>query len=149
MRLAISLLTTTAGRVLRISPPTDGWNATHQSSPRRGNSAGLIGYIPNQALAPRQRFGLARFLARHVRIGCFQALRRDMGPCQIIEKATNAARPDAGTKPVINIRIDRYCELLHRLFPYTYNIRISGLIARGCYSSCLCFPLGEPLASLL
>src|SRR4051812_48520305 len=106
MRLAISLLTITAGRVLRISPSIDGSNAIHQTSPRRGNSAGLIGHVADQALAPRQCFALARFLAGHLGIAGFQPMPRDMRPRQIVEKAADRPRPDTGAKPLVDIGVD-------------------------------------------
>jgi len=58
----MSLLTMTAGWVLRISPPIDGSNATHQTSPRCGGLSGLIGDIPGQAFDPLR--GIALALAR-------------------------------------------------------------------------------------
>src|SRR3954465_13307 len=93
MRLAMSLLTITAGRVLRISPPSVASKATHHTSPRRGCSAGLIGHVADQPLAPGRALGFARFVRRHIGIACLEPSRRDMRPRQIVQKAADAARP--------------------------------------------------------
>src|SRR3954452_8568233 len=102
----MSLLTITAGRVLRISPPSVASKATHHTSPRRGCSTGLIGHVADQALVPLERLGLACFVRGHIGIACLEPSRRDMRPRQIVQKAADAARPDAFAQAVIDIGID-------------------------------------------
>src|SRR3954467_3060415 len=102
----MSLLTITAGRVLRISPPSVASKATHHTSPRRGCSTGLIGHIADQAFAPLKRLGRARFVRRHIGIAGLEPSWRDVRAREIVEKAADAARPDAFAQPVIHIGID-------------------------------------------
>src|SRR2546426_12793808 len=66
--LAASLLRITAGRCLRISPPTDGSKFTHQTSPR------IIADITESGFRPRERFRLAYFVLRHLLVGGFKVL---------------------------------------------------------------------------
>ena len=40
-----------AGLVLRISPPVEGSNATHHTSPRRGGLSGFIGDVAGKGVA--------------------------------------------------------------------------------------------------
>ncbi len=56
-------LTTTAGRVLRISPPTDGSNETHPISPL------LIGCIPDQPFTPLLSFIFMLLVTSHLLVG--------------------------------------------------------------------------------
>src|SRR3990172_926584 len=65
---AASLLMMTAGRFLRISPPSDGSKFTHQTSPR------LIGHISNGRLRPLERLGLAGFVLAHFHVRGFKVM---------------------------------------------------------------------------
>src|SRR3954453_17900944 len=121
----MSLLTITAGRVLRISPPSAASNATHHTSPRCGWSTPLIGHVADQALAPVERLGLARFLRGHIGIAGLKPAGRDMRPREIVEEAADAARADAVTQAVVDIGIDRDCQFLLHVSLDTYSIGIA------------------------
>src|ERR1051325_4318828 len=125
MRLAMSLLTITAGRVLRNSSPSGVSTAPHPTSPRLGWSTRLIGPVADQALAPVERLGLARFLRRHIGIARLESPGRDMRPRQIVEEAADAARTDALPQSVVDVGIDRNRQFLLHMRLYTYIIRIS------------------------
>ena len=60
--ISSSLLTSAAGCVLRISPPTAGSKATHRTPPR------FIGHVTDQSLGPCQGFGLPGFVGRHLAV---------------------------------------------------------------------------------
>jgi hypothetical protein len=68
--LASSLLRTVVGRVLRTSPPTEGSNATHHTSPRWGgarsaNPTRLVCDISDRAFRPCHRLALTRLIGCH------------------------------------------------------------------------------------
>jgi len=76
---APSLLTMTAGRVFRISPPTAGSNLIHQTSPR------FIGHVSNKILAPLQRLGLALSYRHTVALGKgINNVKTQIMPCMAI-----------------------------------------------------------------
>src|SRR5436309_3095534 len=102
----MSLLTITADRTFRISPPREASNATHHTSPRRGASTRLIGHVADQAFAPFCGFSLACFLSRHFGIAGFESPWRDVGPRQIVEEAADAARPNACAQAVIDVGVN-------------------------------------------
>ena len=66
LRFAASLLTITAGRVLRISLPTLGSNSTHQTSPR------FIGDVVREPADPLGRLGFSHFVSRHLAIAALE-----------------------------------------------------------------------------
>src|ERR1700733_10116127 len=69
--LAALLLTTMAGRVFLASPPTEGSNAIHQTSPRRGSAA--IAYRVGQKIVdPCRCFRFLLGIGRHLAIACQQ-----------------------------------------------------------------------------
>src|SRR5262245_12134103 len=69
---AASLLTITAGRCLRTSPPTPASKWTHQTSPR------FIGHVSHGGLGPFQRLGFALFFLGHLLVGGFQIISENM-----------------------------------------------------------------------
>src|SRR5215475_476292 len=81
--LAASLLRMTAGRCLRISPPTDGSKLTNQTSPR------FISDITDCGFGPGERFGFTHFVLRHLLIGRFQLMRQDVWADELFDKATD------------------------------------------------------------
>src|SRR5437764_15424156 len=83
--LAASLLTMTAGRSLRTSPPTAGSKWTHQTSAR------FIGHVSNGGLGPVQRLPFAPFLPGHLLVSSLQVLSDDVGPYERLDEAANAA----------------------------------------------------------
>src|SRR4051812_44537179 len=117
----MSLLTITAGRVLRISPPMEESNATHQMSPRRGCSTDVIGDVTDETLAPLEGFRLPRFVGRHGAISLFEALVCHMRTRQIVHEPTDAASPDNRVETFVYIGVHGDRQLLL----HTYNIRIS------------------------
>src|SRR5256885_4784254 len=60
---AALLRTTTAGRALRASPPTEGSKAIHQTSPRRGSA--IAGRGCEGRVHPLRSFRLAVGVRRH------------------------------------------------------------------------------------
>src|SRR5712691_7916850 len=102
----MSLLTTSAGRVLRISPPIAGSNATHHTSPRRGGLPRVIGDVAGDALDPFRRLALALLVRRHRPVACHQIPRQHMRPRQIAEKPADPSPSDDAVKTGINLVVD-------------------------------------------
>src|SRR2546422_22781 len=94
--LAASLLRMTAGRCLRISPPTDGSKLTHQTSPR------FIADITDCGFCPGKRFGFTRFILRHLLIGRFQLVRQDVWTDEFFDKATDTSTANDSMKAVVH-----------------------------------------------
>src|SRR5215212_5871968 len=111
-RLAASLLTMIAGRVLRISPPRLGSKATHQTSPRRGGSALAIRHVPDQGFGPFLGFGLAHAVGGHRLIAIEQSARGDQRPGQVVDEAADAPRAYVDPQALVNILIDGDGKLL-------------------------------------
>src|SRR5262245_25306898 len=78
-----SLLTITAGRSLRTSPPTAGSKFTHHTSPR------FIGNVSYRALTPFQRFGFANLVTRHLSVGSLQVLGDHVRAHQFLDELAN------------------------------------------------------------
>src|SRR6267143_5140250 len=91
---ATSLLTITAGLVLRISPPIEGSKATHHTSPRRGGLSGLIGNIAGQVLHPLRGFALTFFVGGHRPIAFYDLLRDHVRPRKIVEESADPSSAD-------------------------------------------------------
>src|SRR5437764_12890821 len=72
--LAASLLTMTAGRSLRTSPPTAGSKLTHQTSAR------FIGHISHDGFGPREGLRFARLVRGHLPVSGLQVRANDIGP---------------------------------------------------------------------
>jgi hypothetical protein len=70
--LDASLLTITAGRVFRISPPSEGSKSTHHTSPR--GIRPIRGGISHYALGPFQRVALTPGIESHIAICHAEAL---------------------------------------------------------------------------
>src|SRR5438067_1947993 len=121
----------TAGRVFRISPAKEGSKATHHTSPRRGGSAALIRGVADHALAPLQRLRLAPFVRRHGAISGIEPRRGDMRPREIVDEAADAAAPHHGVQPIVDVGVNRDCQLLLHESLYTYDIRLAGVDATG------------------
>src|SRR6478672_8887384 len=85
-RFAMSLLTTIAGRVLRISPPIAGSNATHHTSPRRGGLPRVIGDVASHALDPFGGVPLARFVRRHRPVALGDIPRQHVRPREVVDE---------------------------------------------------------------
>src|SRR5262252_5299778 len=94
--LAASLLRMTAGRCLRISPPTDGSKLTHQTSPR------VIADITDGGFCPGECFGFTRFVLRHLLIGRFQLVGQEVRADEILNKATDTATTDNFMESVVH-----------------------------------------------
>src|SRR5207253_7075230 len=88
--LAASLLTMTAGRSLRTSPPTAGSKLTHQTLPR------FIGHVPHGGLGPFQRLGLACLLLGHLLVRAFEVRANDIGAHQRLDELADAPPADDG-----------------------------------------------------
>src|SRR5262245_9859622 len=101
-----------AGRVFRISPSTDGSNATHHTSPRLGQLAGLIRDIPDKSLAPFQRLALSLLIRRHGPIARLKILIGDMWAREVIEEPADTAPAYVAVQPLIDIIIHRDRQLL-------------------------------------
>ena len=121
--LAASLLRMTAGRCLRISPPTDRSKLTHQTSPR------VIADITDGGFCPGERFGFTRFVVRHLLIGRFQCVCQDMRADEIFNKAANTATTDNFMEAVVHglVEGDRklflHTGILQEVYVlYTYSI---------------------------
>ncbi len=104
-RLATSLLTMTAGLVLRISPPIDGSTATHQTSPRRGVLSGfirpgVIGYIAGKLFDPLCCLALALLVGRHGAIAFHQIASGDVRAREIVQHPLIRRRPTTLCRPV-------------------------------------------------
>src|SRR5579864_3106945 len=123
----MSLLTTTAGRVLRISPPIAGSKATHHTSPRCGGLSLLVGDIAGQVLDPFVGLALARLVGRHRAITLDEVAPGDVRARQIVEETADPPRPNNAAQPLVNLVFDRDCQLFRhpRGLPvhvsYTYS----------------------------
>src|SRR5579863_4756015 len=102
----------TAGRVFRISPPTERSKITHQTSPRWGAAlAGLIGHVPDQPLAELSGLSFAPLVGAHRAIGLFEAVAHDMRAREVVEKAADMAAADHLVQPLVDRVLDRDSEL--------------------------------------
>src|SRR5829696_1378376 len=118
--LDASLLTMTAGRRLRISPPSDGSKLTHQASPR------LIRHVPDGRLGPCMSFGFPLLLPSHVPIDSHQVLPEDVRPDQRLDELADPLPSHDPMETLIDLFVHGDSELLvHRAPPDTYLIRIS------------------------
>src|SRR5205807_8896086 len=114
-RFARSLLTTTAGRVFRISPPNEGSNATHHTSPRCGGLSGLIGDVRGQVFDPFRSFALALLVGGHRLVAFGQISLQHVRTREIVQKAADPAPPDYAVQVGVNLVIDGDGEFLgHR-----------------------------------
>src|SRR5437764_6101663 len=86
--LAASLLTITAGRSLRTSPPTAGSKFTHQTSAR------FIGHVPDGALGPLQGFGFAGLVSRQFPVSRIEVFGEDVRAHQRLDEAANTTAAD-------------------------------------------------------
>jgi hypothetical protein len=98
-RFAKSLLTTTAGRVLRIPPPSEGSYATHHTSPRCGGLSGLIGDVRGQVFNPFRGIALALLVGGHRPIAFGQVARQHMRAGKVVQKRLIRRRPMTLCKP--------------------------------------------------
>src|ERR1044071_1611834 len=101
----------TAGLVLRISPPIDWSNATHQTSPRRGVLSGFtrpwfIGYVAGEIFDPFGRLALALLLGRHRTIAFRQIASGHMRAREIVQKAADPPPPEDAEQGSIDIVFD-------------------------------------------
>src|SRR5829696_4432467 len=120
--LDASLLTMTAGRRLRISPPSDGSKLTHQASPR------LIRHVPDGRLGPCMSFGFPLLLPSHVPIDSHQVLPEDVRPDQRLDELADPLPSHDPMETLIDLFVHGDSELLvHRAPPDTYLIRILAL----------------------
>lgn len=107
--MARSLLITTAGRVFRISPPTDGSKVTSQASPRRGDGSavtpGFVCHVGQQAVGPDFGFGLARFVGRYRGESGGEVLADDMRAGEVVQEAADAAAADDGVQAVLDLSV--------------------------------------------
>src|SRR5262245_5097227 len=94
--LAASLLRMTAGRCLRISPPTDGSKLTHQTSPR------FIAHITDGGFGPGECVGFPRFVLCHLLIGRLQLMRQDVWADKLFDKTTDTPTANNSMEPVIH-----------------------------------------------
>src|SRR3954466_3721342 len=115
--LAASLLTMTAGRVLRISLPIEGSNSTHQTSPR------FIAHISGQRIAPFGSFRLAGLIFSHGLVAVIQCGFDDMGPNQVFDELAHAPPAHYAIETVIHILVERDCHpLVHNPLLYAHKI---------------------------
>src|SRR5262252_1368535 len=98
--LAASLLRMTAGRCLRISPPTDGSKLTHQTSPRS------IADITDGGFCPGKCLRLTPFVLGHVLICCFKLLREEVGTHQFFDKAADAPTANDSMESLVDSFIE-------------------------------------------
>jgi hypothetical protein len=82
----------TAGRRLRISPPTAGSKFTHHTSPR------FITDISDSGFCPFQRLSFTDFVLGHLLIACITT--SDKGSCATI---SFAREPEGQTHPLENL----------------------------------------------
>ena len=136
----------TAGRVFRISPPSDGSKSTHQTSPR---STGLWkGRVGDHPFGPLQRLLFAGLVGGHVAVASFDILRYDVGTSELLDELTDAAPADGAVKALIDGLADSDCELsLHGAIPirivHVYGIAEYGrafVVLGFCYSGRLEVP---------
>src|SRR5690349_10366017 len=102
----------TAGLVLRISPPIDGSNATHHTSPRRGVLSGfihpeIIGDVAGEIFGPLGGFALTLLVGRHRAIAFRQIACGDVRTREIVQKPADTSPPDDAVQPRIDIILDR------------------------------------------
>src|SRR5215210_1363304 len=117
--LDASLLTMTAGRRLRISPPSDGSKLTHQTSPR------LIRHVPDGRLGPRMSFGFPLLLPGHVPVSSQQVLPDDVRPDQCLDELADPLPSHDPMETLIDIIVHGEGELLvYRDHPDTSRIRM-------------------------
>src|SRR5208282_3526150 len=106
-----------AGRVFLISPPVEGSKTTHHTSPRRGAgvSPWLIRDVPDQSLAPFQRFGFPLLVSRHRAVALLQTSLHDVRPGEIVQEATDIPPTNHLAQALVHLVFDRDGQLLARL----------------------------------
>src|SRR5438132_455192 len=98
--LEASLLTMTAGRSLRTSPPTAGSKLTHQTSAR------FIGQISDGCFGPLQRLCFACFLPGHRFVSDLQIFTNDVGADEGLDELADAPPTDDGAQPVVDALVN-------------------------------------------
>ena len=117
----MSLLTITAGRVLRISPPIEGSNETHKTSPRCGGLSGFTRYVRGQIVHPLRRRALALLVGSHVPVCLRQFAAGYVRAGQVVQEAADPPSPYDSVQAVINLILDGDCNFLAMaLSSYTY-----------------------------
>src|SRR5882672_1893261 len=130
-RFARSLLTTTAGLVLRISPPREGSNATHHTSPRSGGLSGLIGDVPGQVFNPFGGFALAFLVGGHRPVAFGQVALQYVRTGEVVQKAADPAPPDYAVQTLVNLVLDGNGELFGHRSPSTRILYVLSPLSRG------------------
>ncbi|MEO8714522.1 MAG: hypothetical protein ABI369_05880 [Acetobacteraceae bacterium] len=112
------MLTITAGRVFRISPPSDESKAIHHTSPRRGLGTSAItsrfdSDVADQPLGPIVRLALALLIGGHCRVSGSEVIAEDMRTGKIIQKPTDSPPADDRVQAFVDFGLDRDRKLLH------------------------------------
>jgi hypothetical protein len=125
------LLTTTAGRVFWISPPTEGSKATSQTSRRRGEGAVVtlrfVCHVSQQGVAPGGSFCHTGFIGGHRGVSGGQILADDVGLSEAVQKAADAATADDAVQAVVDLGIDGDRRFLRHEGSDTYQNTPKGL----------------------
>src|SRR5690242_5667647 len=105
---------TTAGRVLRISPPIAGSKATHHTSPRCGDGElfrGAMSYVADQALDPFHCFAFVLLVGGHGAIGGLEVASGHVWACEVVQEAADASAPNDAVQAGIDLVVNSDCQL--------------------------------------
>src|SRR4051812_25406007 len=103
---------TTAGRVLRISPPIAGSKATHHTSPRCGDGelfGGAMNYVADQALHPFRCFAFVLLVGGHGAIGGLEIASGYVWTCEVVQEAADASAPDNAVQAGVDFVVEGDC----------------------------------------
>src|SRR3954471_5537164 len=116
---------TTAGRVLRFSPPIAGSKATHHTSPRGGGGqlfAAAMSYVADQALDPFRCFAFVRLVGGHGAIGSLEVASGHVWACEVVQEAADASAPDDAVQAGVDLVVDGDCQFFRHRPALQYGV---------------------------
>src|SRR6266540_1088691 len=90
----------TAGRCLRISPPTDGSKSTHHT--HRGSSS----RVHYRRFDPIQGCSFTLFVLRHEMVGVFQIGSNHVRPHQPFDELADLTATDDAKQPLVHLLVE-------------------------------------------
>src|SRR4051794_13810627 len=116
---------TTAGRVLRISPPIAGSKATHHTSPRCGGGElfrGAMSYVADQTLDPFCCFVFVLLVGGHGAIGRLEIASGHVWACEVVQEAADASAPDDAVQAGVDLVVDGDCQFFRHRPTLQYGV---------------------------